>query len=184
MKSGPTRSAQTRSARCEEHPSWEPAGRRRNERGEGSLCDFHEGGRAQTLHTFFRCRLHGSAMPPGQGNLERKVNELVEIKHGTLILNRAAQLAEFILSQRRRAQTRAAKYEERFSWGPANKRRNIGGEESLWDFHSSETSAGRIVRERTKSGFGPADKVIFFCSFGKENQTQRFGSLRRPGSTF
>ncbi|MGB5054757.1 MAG: hypothetical protein WBO24_10225, partial [Nitrospirales bacterium] len=28
-QSGPTRKAQTRSARCEERPSWEPAGRRR-----------------------------------------------------------------------------------------------------------------------------------------------------------
>ena len=57
LKSGPTRSAQTRSATCEERPSLGPAGRHRSNglSGDlrGSTCDRPEGAEAggERLHT-------------------------------------------------------------------------------------------------------------------------------------
>ena len=65
----------------------------------------------------------------------------------------------------RGAQTRAARCEERPSWEPAGRRRNIGGEEFLWDSDSSETSAGRIVRGRKIPESVPAAECLRGASF-------------------
>ena len=59
LKSGPTRSAQTRSATCEERPSLEPAGRRRSI-GEEWLQDLYARG------------MSGGRMERGRGGPTRR----------------------------------------------------------------------------------------------------------------